>query len=682
MPNPRGLSIRLKIPTRVQPEVVPPPGRAGEYTNKIHHMNKYLLEELCQQEFALPFMEPVDTKALNVPTYYTIIEHPMDVGTIIMRVENRYYRSVHELINDVRLVIRNCFTFNMPEATVYRDGQKLEKLFLKVLEKLPTGEEVPYDKDKAEKSIMKRQCRYRLRKLQEHTDQMEQDGQELFREKWMPFAEEMHKRNIKTLEDFDSHLDNILKHCHDHGKRILESYEHEANRLIEDEESGDNENVSDETGSNMWPCHKPLFDWEDTIIDALDDTIICLKQDVVKCRLGEHKKNKQSYSEILLPIFVNAQIISEGLCSQTNLPDSSDEEETEWHPNRVSDKERHAIRQQFSGLIPEAIFDIMHIIEQAEYRTASNADRKYNMMYFSPQTIVLIKKAIEAQNKASLKHEEEQQDVEMHGEQHDAGELDNIRDQNFYYTKTSTDFVGNNNDIGEYKEQYVGGYCLEQHQEAIPIYYPSLPEADQQKMDENIMQVLADSRGGMEWEVLSDSDADENDCKDNANNCCDDNENDCDDNESYDCDSNENDDYCSNENEGDDDENNYCGTNENEDCDSNENDDCDSNENDDCDSNENDECDSNDNDECDSNENDDGYSNENNGCDSNENDECDSNENDECDSNENDDCDSDINNDCDPNENDFSSDSEIDGQQSNEAYAQYNNVTHSYYQGL
>ncbi|EDW60939.2 bromodomain-containing protein DDB_G0270170 isoform X1 [Drosophila virilis] len=681
MPNPKGLSIRLKIPTRVQPEVVPPPGRAGEYTNKIHHMNKYLLEELCQQEFALPFMEPVDTKALNVPTYYTIIEHPMDVGTIIMRVENRYYRSVHELINDVRLVIRNCFTFNMPEATVYRDGQKLEKLFLKVLEKLPTGEEVPYDKDKAEKSIMKRQCRYRLRKLQEHTDQMEQDGQELFREKWMPFAEEMHKRNIKTLEDFDSQLDNILKHCHDHGKRILESYEHEANRLIEDEESGDNENVSDEAGSNMWPCHKPLFDWEDTIIDALDDTLICLKQDVVKCRLGEHKKNKQSYSEILLPIFVNAQIISEGLCSQTNLPDSSDEEEIEWHPDRVSDKERHAIRQQFSSLIPEAIFDIMHIIEQAEYRTASNADRKYNMMYFSPQTIVLIKKAIEAQNKASLKHEKEQQDVEMHGEQQDPGELDNIRDQNLYYTKTNTDFVGHNNHIGEYKEQYAGGNRLEQHQQAIPIYYLSLPEADQQKVEENIMRVLDDSRGGMEWEVLSDcdSDADENDCKDNANSGCDDNGNDCDDNESYDCDSNENDDCDSNENEGDDDENNYCATNMNEDCESNENDDCDSNENGECDSNENDECDSNENDECDINENDDGYSNENDGCDSNENDECDSNENNDCDSNENDDCDSDINNDCDPNENDYSSDGEIDGQPSSHAYAQYNNVTHSYY---
>ncbi|KAH8405515.1 hypothetical protein KR215_001646, partial [Drosophila sulfurigaster] len=67
----------------------------------------------------------------------------MDVGTIIKRVQNQYYQCVDELIDDLRLVIDNCFKFNRPGEVVYRKGMQLEKFFLKVLDQMPPGPEYP-----------------------------------------------------------------------------------------------------------------------------------------------------------------------------------------------------------------------------------------------------------------------------------------------------------------------------------------------------------------------------------------------------------------------------------------------------------------------------------------------------------------------------------------------------------
>ncbi|KAH8394911.1 hypothetical protein KR222_010440 [Zaprionus bogoriensis] len=106
-------------------------------------------------------------------------------------------------------------------------------------------------------------------------------------------------------------------------------------------------------------------------------------------------------------MLVQAQIIGEGLCAQTDLPESSEDEDATGKSHFVNEDERLAIQKQFDQLPAESMFEIMHIIEQSEHRSASNSDRKYNVMYFSPSTISLIKKAIDramrVQNKANLR---------------------------------------------------------------------------------------------------------------------------------------------------------------------------------------------------------------------------------------------------------------------------------------
>ena len=39
----------------------------------------------------------------------------MDLGSIKKRLDNNYYVNAQECIDDVNLVLRNCYTFNKPE---------------------------------------------------------------------------------------------------------------------------------------------------------------------------------------------------------------------------------------------------------------------------------------------------------------------------------------------------------------------------------------------------------------------------------------------------------------------------------------------------------------------------------------------------------------------------------------
>ncbi|XP_032289987.1 uncharacterized protein [Drosophila virilis] len=216
------LKLKIKLPTRVQPEVMPEPGEAGLYTNKIHYLRKYLLDELVAKKFAMDFMEPVDTAALQVPNYYTIIKRPMDVGTIIKRVQNRYYHRVDDLICDFRLVISNCFTFNRPGDVVYRNCQKLEKFFHRVLNKMPKGEEKPSTKDprssgrqhgyEKASDVVQRQCQEHLEKLQAAIAK-EDDPTicKYFNAKLEYLSQKVDRFYFKTIEEFRFEVTGIFK---------------------------------------------------------------------------------------------------------------------------------------------------------------------------------------------------------------------------------------------------------------------------------------------------------------------------------------------------------------------------------------------------------------------------------------------------------------------------------------
>lgn len=83
--------------------------------------SKVVAELLRNQNVNLWFGKPVDARF--APNYYTVIQRPMDLGTIKRNLEIRQYADVRQFAEDVRLVFANCRQFNPdPSMSVRKFG--------------------------------------------------------------------------------------------------------------------------------------------------------------------------------------------------------------------------------------------------------------------------------------------------------------------------------------------------------------------------------------------------------------------------------------------------------------------------------------------------------------------------------------------------------------------------------
>ncbi|PKC07058.1 Bromodomain-containing protein, partial [Rhizophagus irregularis] len=57
------------------------------------------------------------------------IKHPMDLFTINLKLENNQYKNLKEFEKDIRLMFRNCYTYNDVKSKEYCSGEKLESIF-------------------------------------------------------------------------------------------------------------------------------------------------------------------------------------------------------------------------------------------------------------------------------------------------------------------------------------------------------------------------------------------------------------------------------------------------------------------------------------------------------------------------------------------------------------------------
>ncbi|XP_062560513.1 homeotic protein female sterile-like isoform X2 [Armigeres subalbatus] len=148
-PPPRIEPVVEPVNGIVQPPVVPPPERPGRLTNQLHFLLKTVMKAVWKHQFSWPFQQPVDAKKLNLPDYHKIIKQPMDLGTIKKRLENNYYWTSKESIQDFNIMFSNCYVYNKPGEDVVVMAQALEKLFLTKVSLMPKEEvemEVPTTK--------------------------------------------------------------------------------------------------------------------------------------------------------------------------------------------------------------------------------------------------------------------------------------------------------------------------------------------------------------------------------------------------------------------------------------------------------------------------------------------------------------------------------------------------------
>ncbi|GMJ13696.1 nuclear protein X1 [Hibiscus trionum] len=88
-----------------------------------------LLNRLMQHNFGWVFNSPVDVVKLNIPDYFTVIKHPMDLGTVKKRITSGYYSNPMDFAADVHLTFSNAMTYNPPGNDVNFMAKTLSKYF-------------------------------------------------------------------------------------------------------------------------------------------------------------------------------------------------------------------------------------------------------------------------------------------------------------------------------------------------------------------------------------------------------------------------------------------------------------------------------------------------------------------------------------------------------------------------
>ncbi|XP_008450072.1 transcription factor GTE8 isoform X3 [Cucumis melo] len=88
-----------------------------------------LLKRVMSHQYAWVFNTPVDVVKLNLPDYFTIIKHPMDLGTVKSKLSSGAYSSPLDFLADVRLTFSNAMTYNPPGNDVHVMADVLNSYF-------------------------------------------------------------------------------------------------------------------------------------------------------------------------------------------------------------------------------------------------------------------------------------------------------------------------------------------------------------------------------------------------------------------------------------------------------------------------------------------------------------------------------------------------------------------------
>ncbi|CAJ1975024.1 unnamed protein product [Sphenostylis stenocarpa] len=88
-----------------------------------------LLNRLMTHQFGWVFNTPVDVVKLNIPDYFNVIKHPMDLGTVKRRITSGEYSNLMDFAADVRLTFSNAMTYNPPGNDVHLMADTLTKIF-------------------------------------------------------------------------------------------------------------------------------------------------------------------------------------------------------------------------------------------------------------------------------------------------------------------------------------------------------------------------------------------------------------------------------------------------------------------------------------------------------------------------------------------------------------------------
>lgn len=93
------------------------------------------LSQIQNHKQAWPFLTPVNRD--EVPDYYNVITSPMDLSTVEERLYQDQYQTPKALIEDLKLIIRNCQKYNDATTVYTKCAVKLEKYMWSLIKDTP-----------------------------------------------------------------------------------------------------------------------------------------------------------------------------------------------------------------------------------------------------------------------------------------------------------------------------------------------------------------------------------------------------------------------------------------------------------------------------------------------------------------------------------------------------------------
>ncbi|KAJ7995475.1 hypothetical protein DPEC_G00244940 [Dallia pectoralis] len=133
-PDPEDVGAGVPVTAEEMREVMykPQTGEWGERTRD-DECERIIagIDQLIAVDIVAPFSGPVDI--VQYPTYCTMIAYPTDLGTIRLRLMNRFYRRLSALVWDARYIVHNAQTFNEPQSKIAHSAKLITDVLLKFI---------------------------------------------------------------------------------------------------------------------------------------------------------------------------------------------------------------------------------------------------------------------------------------------------------------------------------------------------------------------------------------------------------------------------------------------------------------------------------------------------------------------------------------------------------------------
>ncbi|XP_039291348.1 protein polybromo-1 isoform X3 [Nilaparvata lugens] len=103
---------------------------------RLYSLCKCLIDYVCEdgRQPMLMFMEKPSKKLY--PDYYEVIENPIDMLTIEANIKAEKYTNQDEILNDFKLMFRNCRQYNEEQSMIYEDAIRLERVLMEKVKEL------------------------------------------------------------------------------------------------------------------------------------------------------------------------------------------------------------------------------------------------------------------------------------------------------------------------------------------------------------------------------------------------------------------------------------------------------------------------------------------------------------------------------------------------------------------